>query len=107
MTPRRRLIEYCVDSRHLAAHRATTSSTRATFKFLLFFSPPPPYTMNVRVRRVRETCCPVKSLSITYSECVCLYPQLSSTQCACAVLFVRILQFVRMSDSVIFFRIIS
>jgi hypothetical protein len=36
MTPRSRLLEYCVDSRHLAAHRATNSSSRATFKFLLF-----------------------------------------------------------------------
>jgi hypothetical protein len=39
LTPRGRLIEYCVDSRHLAAHRATTSSSRAIFKFRLFLSP--------------------------------------------------------------------
>jgi len=40
MTPRGRLLEYCVDSRHLAAHRATTSSSRNTFKFRLFLGPP-------------------------------------------------------------------
>jgi hypothetical protein len=36
LTPRGRLLEYCVGSRHLAAHRANTSSSRATFKFRLF-----------------------------------------------------------------------
>jgi hypothetical protein len=40
LTPRGRLLEYCVDSRHLAAHRATNSSSRATFKFRLFLDPP-------------------------------------------------------------------
>jgi len=40
MTPLGRLLEYYVDSRHLAAHRATTSSSRATFKFRLFWVPP-------------------------------------------------------------------
>jgi hypothetical protein len=40
LTPRSRLLEYCVDARHLAAHRATTSSSRATFKFRLFLGPP-------------------------------------------------------------------
>jgi hypothetical protein len=39
-TPRGRLLEYCVDSRHLTAHRATTSSSRARFKFRLFLGPP-------------------------------------------------------------------
>jgi hypothetical protein len=32
--------QYCVDSRQLAAHRATTSSSHATFKNLLFLGPP-------------------------------------------------------------------
>jgi hypothetical protein len=36
LRPRGRLIEYCFDSRHLAAHSATTFSSRATFKFRLF-----------------------------------------------------------------------
>jgi len=40
LTPRGRLLEYCVDSRHLAAHPATTSSSRAMFKFRLFLGPP-------------------------------------------------------------------
>jgi hypothetical protein len=40
LTPRGSLLEYCVDSRSLAAHRAVTSSSRATFKFLLFLGPP-------------------------------------------------------------------
>jgi hypothetical protein len=40
LTPRGSLLEYCVDSRHLAAHRATTSSSRATFKFRLSLGPP-------------------------------------------------------------------
>jgi len=39
LTPCSRLLEYCGDSRHLAAHRATTSSSRATFKFQLFWGP--------------------------------------------------------------------
>jgi hypothetical protein len=38
--PRGRLLEYCVDSRHLEAHRAITSSSCATFKFRLFLGPP-------------------------------------------------------------------
>jgi hypothetical protein len=37
--PRRRLPEYCVYSRQLAAHRATTFSSHATFKFRLFLGP--------------------------------------------------------------------
>jgi len=40
LTSRGRLLEYFVDSRHLAAHRATTSSSRATFKFRLFLGLP-------------------------------------------------------------------
>jgi hypothetical protein len=40
LMPRGRLLEYCVDSRHLAAHRAITSSSRATFKFRLFLGLP-------------------------------------------------------------------
>jgi hypothetical protein len=40
LTPRSRLLEYWVDSRQLAAHRATTPSSRATFKFPLFLGPP-------------------------------------------------------------------
>jgi hypothetical protein len=40
LTPRSRLLEYCVDWRHLAAHRATTSSSRAIFKFQLFLGHP-------------------------------------------------------------------
>jgi len=40
LTPRGGLLEYCIDSRHLAAHRATTSSSRATFNFRLFLGPP-------------------------------------------------------------------
>jgi hypothetical protein len=40
LTPRGRLLEYCVDTRHLAAHRATTFSSRATYKFRLFLCPP-------------------------------------------------------------------
>jgi hypothetical protein len=40
LTPRSRLLEYCVDSRHLATHRATISSSRTTFKFRLFLVPP-------------------------------------------------------------------
>jgi hypothetical protein len=39
LTPRGRLLEYCVDSPHIAAHRATISSSRTTFKFLLFLGP--------------------------------------------------------------------
>jgi hypothetical protein len=39
-TPSDRLLEYCLDSWYLAAHRATTSSSRATFKFRLFCVPP-------------------------------------------------------------------
>ena len=38
LTPRGRLLEYCFDSRHVAAHRATTSSP-TTFKFRLFLGP--------------------------------------------------------------------
>jgi hypothetical protein len=34
------MLEYCVDSRHLAAHRATTSSSGVTFKFRLFLGSP-------------------------------------------------------------------
>jgi hypothetical protein len=41
LTPRGRLLEYCVDLRHLAAHRATSTSSCATFKFRLFLGPPP------------------------------------------------------------------
>ena len=40
LASRGRLLEYCVHSRHLAAHRATTSISRATFKFRLFLGPP-------------------------------------------------------------------
>ena len=44
-----RLLVYCVDSRHIAAHRATTSSSRATLKFRLFLaSPPPSYVLIFR-----------------------------------------------------------
>jgi hypothetical protein len=37
--PSERLLDYCVDSPYIAAHRATTSSSRATFKFRLFLGP--------------------------------------------------------------------
>jgi len=40
LASRGRLLEYCVHSRHLAAHRATTSISSATFKFQLFLGPP-------------------------------------------------------------------
>jgi hypothetical protein len=40
LTPRGIPPEYCVYSRHPAAHRATTSSSGATFKFRLFLGPP-------------------------------------------------------------------
>jgi hypothetical protein len=41
-TPCGRLLEYCVVSQYLVAHRANTSSSRATFKFRLFLGPPHP-----------------------------------------------------------------
>jgi len=34
------LLEYCVYLRHLEAHRASTSSSRTTFKFWLFLGHP-------------------------------------------------------------------
>jgi hypothetical protein len=34
------MLDYCADSRNLAAHPATTSSSRTTFKFRLFLGPP-------------------------------------------------------------------
>jgi len=40
LTPCGRLLEYCVDLRHLVGHRATTSSLCTTFKFWLFWGPP-------------------------------------------------------------------
>jgi hypothetical protein len=59
LTPRGRLVEYCVDSRHLAAHRATTSSSRATFKFLLFLGSP----RNVRFsHRIYSSHAPIGNL---------------------------------------------
>jgi len=60
LTPCGRLLEYCVDSRHLAAHRATTSSLRATFKFWLFLAPPPPPSYII------SNCCKlyVKNMSV-------------------------------------------
>jgi hypothetical protein len=50
LTPRGRLLEYGVDSRHVAAHHATTSSSRATFKFRLFLGPAPSYISRERER---------------------------------------------------------
>jgi hypothetical protein len=39
LMPHGRLLEYCVDLRHLVAHHATISSSHATFKFRLFLGP--------------------------------------------------------------------
>ena len=39
--PRSRLLEYCHDSRHPVAQRATTSHSHTTFKFWLFLGPLP------------------------------------------------------------------
>ena len=55
LVPRGRLLEYCVDLRHLAAHRATTSSSRATFKFRLFLGPPT-YVICVYYKRMYSVC---------------------------------------------------
>ena len=39
LMPRGGLLGYCIDSRHLEAHRATTSSSHVTFHFRLFLGP--------------------------------------------------------------------
>jgi hypothetical protein len=66
LIPRCRLLEYCVDSRHLAVHRATTSSSRATFKFRLFLGPPPLYSSNIS-SNIYAMSDPVTSSNIAYT----------------------------------------
>jgi len=56
LMPHGRLLEYRVDLRHLAAHSAATSSSRTTFKFLLFLGPPL-YTVVTSQQFTSPLCC--------------------------------------------------
>ena len=47
LTPHGRLLEYCVDPQHLAAHHTVTSSLRAKFKVRLLLGSPS-HTLSAR-----------------------------------------------------------
>ena len=53
LMPCSRLLDYCVDSRHLTAHRTTNSSLCTTFKFWLFLDPPT-YTITLVIMQLNH-----------------------------------------------------
>ena len=92
LMPHGRLLEYRVDLRHLAAHRATTSSSRFTFKFLLFLGSPS-YAVVTSQQFTSPLCCLHCILSLCIITCIlhkyCLVSiiQLSVSGTAVVVIF--------------------